>query len=180
LAGGVIDRFTATDVDGQGQAAVIVFAKGLATDLAGNIYFAEDEAGTIRKITPGGSVTTLVGTPGKHFGYRDGPAATALFNSPAALTVDTAGNIFVADAGNYRIRKITTDGMVTTFAGSGLHEGVDGVGTAASFDGPNDIHCDLNGNLYVADVTGIRKITPDGVVTTIAVVPYPYGVSNLA
>ena len=98
------------------------------------------------------------GTPGTHFGYQDGPGSTALFRGPLGLAVDLAGNIYVADAGNYRIRKIGTDGTVTTFAGNDQRIGIDGVGTAASFDDPTDIKIDLNGNLYVRTVFGLKKI----------------------
>ncbi|MFC0518374.1 NHL repeat-containing protein [Mucilaginibacter angelicae] len=113
-------------------------------------------------------VTTFAGNinPGK----ADGTGTAASFNRPSGMITDAAGNIYVADAGNNLIRKITSDGKVTTFAGSGELGDTDGIGTAATFNGPQGITLDGNGNLYVAEGTGrmIRKITSAGAVTTLA------------
>ncbi|SCW57097.1 NHL repeat-containing protein [Mucilaginibacter sp. NFR10] len=113
-------------------------------------------------------VSTFAGNinPGK----ADGTGTTASFNRPSGMITDAAGNIYVADAGNNLIRKITPAGVVTTFAGSGAQGDTDGIGTAASFNNPQDITLDGNGNLYVAESTGkvVRKITSAGAVTTLA------------
>lgn len=141
---------------------------GVAVDTSGNVYVADTGNQAIRKITPGGVVTTLAG--GNGAGYQDGAGSVAQFSAPQGLGVDALGNVYVVDTGNRRIRKITPDGTVSTFAGSGDWGTTDGVGTAASFHYPKGLAVDANGNLYVAEYSynKIRKITPDAVVSTFA------------
>lgn len=114
-------------------------------------------------------VTTFAGVAGAS-GFLDGNAASAKFNSPHGICVDKQGTVYVADRYNNRIRKITTLGVVNTFAGSGANGSADGTGVAATFDEPWAIACDTLGNMYVADTKSykIRKITSAGVVTTVA------------
>ena len=114
------------------------------------------------------TVTTLAGSG--DYGSVDGTGTAASFNSPYGVAVDSSGNVYVADSGNHKIRKITSAGVVTTLAGTGERGSVDGTGTAASFDLPWGVAVDSSGNVYVADVRNhkIRKITPTGVVTTFA------------
>jgi NHL repeat-containing protein len=171
LAGKINDpnRAYIVDTDGVGSAATIADPTCVATDLAGNVYFTESFNNTIRKISPAGVVTTVAGRD-RVTGYVDGPAAMAEFDEPVGLTVDPAGNIYVADTQNGRIRKIGTDGMVSTLAGNGQGQVVDGVGTAASFKIISDVQSDVSGNLFVVDYNAIRKITPAGVVTTVAAI----------
>jgi streptogramin lyase len=145
---------------------------GVATDSGGNIYVADDVNRTIRKITAAGMVTTLAGSAGKR-GSFDGTGGAARFDSPGAVAIDSAGNLYVAETFNNVIRKITPPGVVTTFAGTAgfFRTGsVDGAGSVARFNNPAGIAADSNGNLYVADWVNatIRKITPDGIVTTFA------------
>jgi sugar lactone lactonase YvrE len=112
-------------------------------------------------------VTTVAGTTK---GFQDGPIATAQFNQPYGLCVDKAGNIYVADMGNFRVRKIGTDGQVTTLAG-GTSGTQDGIGTAAQFDMPTSVAVDNNGILYITDSYGNRVTKYDPAtqaVTTIA------------
>jgi sugar lactone lactonase YvrE len=140
----------------------------VAVDAAGNVYVADTYNNVIRKIDTSYNVTTLAGT--STAGYADGPAASAQFNYPAGVTVAPDGTIYVADQDNNRIRKISTSGVVSTFAGSGAKSTVDGIGTAASFASPHSISIDAAGNMYVGDEYShkVRKIAPDGTVGTLA------------
>jgi sugar lactone lactonase YvrE len=156
--------------DGVGSLARFSNPTGVAVDTFGNVYVADFYANTIRKITPGGMVTTIAGSYGQ-LGSNDGVGSAARFAYPAGIAVDKAGNLFVADAGNDTIRKIDPTGMVTTIAGAaGIYGTADGTGTGARFTHPNGVTLDSAGNIYVADFDNhaIRRVTPDGVVTTFA------------
>jgi sugar lactone lactonase YvrE len=141
---------------------------GLAIDRKGNVIVAETGAHAIRMISPEGAVTTLggTGTPG----YRDGPASGAQFDGPIGVAVDVKGNVYVTDSYNDRIRLITPDGEVRTLAGQNRPGFADGQGAAAAFDTPTGIALDGDGAIVVADTgnDAIRKVTPDGVVSTLA------------
>jgi sugar lactone lactonase YvrE len=155
-------------LDATGIGAQFNNPNGIAVDAQGNIYVSDSFNNRIRKITPGGIVSTLAGNGTA--GYADGPAASAAFYAPQGLAVDASGNVFVCDFGNNVIRKISTTGMVSTFAGNTIPNYVDGSATAAEFDGPAAVALDKTGNLYVADHNNnvIRKVTPAGVVSTVA------------
>jgi hypothetical protein len=156
-------------VDGTGAAASFNGPLGLAVDASGNMYVADANNSTIRKITAAGVVSTLAGTA--VLGSTDGTGAAARFNTPTSVAVDASGNVYVADSYNFTIRKITAAGVVTTLAGTaGVRGGVDGTGAAASFWYPQGVAVDTLGNVYVADTYNhtIRKITAAGVVTTLA------------
>jgi hypothetical protein len=153
---------------------------GIGVDTATNIYVADAGNDTIRKITRIGSsqnwaVTTIAGLAGNP-GTSDGTNNHARFYGPASLAVDAARNIYVADATNNTIRKLTPDGtgtnwVVTTIAGqAGVFGYADGLGTNATFYQPSGIAIDAATNLYIADSFNslIRKITPQGIVTTLA------------
>jgi sugar lactone lactonase YvrE len=160
---------TIGSADGAGAAAIFSGPEGITVDASGNLYVADTYNCTIRMITPEGVVTTLAGTAA-YYGSSDGTASAANFNSPTGIAVDASGNIYVADTNNSTIRKVTSAGVVTTLAGrAGTTGYADGTGTAALFSFPRGISVDASGNLYVADTGNneIRKITPDGVVTTI-------------
>lgn len=159
--------------DGIGAAASFDYPSGITTDSAGNLYVAEMNNNTIRKITPAGVVTTLAGAA-KSAGSADGVGATARFFYPDGITSDAAGNLYVSDMGNSTIRKIMPSGVVTTLAGMPRVIGsADGVGAAARFSWPTGITADALGNLSVVDGANhtIRKISPAGVVTTLAGMP---------
>lgn len=143
---------------------------GLALDGGGNVLVADYENHAIRQVTPAGVVTTVAGLAGTA-GTDNATGTAARFNFPVGLTVDPAGNIFVADSANHVIRRIAAGGVVTTFAGTmGTAGSADGTGPAAKFNTPYRLAFDLSGNLFVSDTFNhtIRKITPAGVVTTLA------------
>jgi sugar lactone lactonase YvrE len=141
---------------------------GVAIAKDGTIYVADaGESNSIRKISPDGNVTTLAGG---HEGFADGVGSTASFNTPSALVLGPGGNLFVADTGNNRIRKITPEGQVSTVAGDGTAGYVDGPTAKAQFNGPIGLAVSEGGDIYVADTYNdvIRMITTEGEVTTIA------------
>jgi RHS repeat-associated protein len=155
-------------VDGTGNAATLGMPWGITIDAAGNLYVADKSNYVIRKVTTGGVVSTLAGSPGVS-GSTNGTGTAARFSTPMDVSVDAGGNLFVVD-GNC-VRKITSGGVVTTIAGdANLVGSLDGTGLSARFNQPNAITVDASGNLFVADTGNrtIRKITPLGVVTTLA------------
>lgn len=152
--------------DGTGTSALFVEMYGIITDGDGNIYVSEAATHRIRKITPDGVVTTFAGQG--IAGYQDGPGSQALFLKPTGLTIDGSGNLYLAEYGAHRIRKIAPDGTVSTVAGSGVAGGADGSAMEAQFNYPRCITVDAQGNLYVGETYRIRKITPDGTVSTLA------------
>jgi streptogramin lyase len=156
--------------DGTGGAARFNGPTELAMDAGGNIYVADYSNHIIRKVTVEGVVTTVAGVPGTP-GTNDGPTNLAQFNSPIGVAVDSTTNIYVADTANNTIRRVSTDGMVTTLAGSpGQAGSADGAGSVARFNSPHQVKLDRAGALYVADTGNhtIRRVTPAGVVTTVA------------
>ena len=157
------------NVDATGPTARFSSPYGIAVDGAGTVYVVDSNVNIVRKITAAGVVTTLAGTFGQ-IGLVDGTGAAARFAVPFDIAVDTAGNLYICDHGNHAIRKVTPAGVVTTLAGSGSPGKVDGTGSAALFKFPAGISVDAAGYVYVADTDNqvIRKISPAGVVTTIA------------
>ena len=156
--------------DGTGSAARFNLPAGLTVDGSGNIYVADTYNHTIRKIAAGGVVSTVAGLAGTS-GSADGFSGNARFNYPSAVTVDSTGNLYVADTNNFTIRKITPAGVVSTLAGLAGTSGIsNGTGSDARFSSPEGVTVDGSGNLYVADTNNhtIRKITPAGAVTTLA------------
>jgi sugar lactone lactonase YvrE len=164
-----VDGGGAGSTDGTGAAARFRAPSDVAADGSGNIYVSDTENYTIRKITSDGLVSTFAGKAGSN-GVNDGTGNAARFQWPSGLAVDGAGNVYVADPVSHTIRKITPVGVVSTFAGSAFASGsVDGKGSAARFQSPSDVAVDISGNVYVADGSRtIRKISSDGVVSTLA------------
>lgn len=159
---------TAGAQDGSGSNATFRCLHGMAIDGQGNLYVAEQYNHRIRKVTPAGAVTTLAGNDAS--GSINAVGTSATFYHPSGLAVDNQGNVYVADMWNNCIRKIDKDGVVTTFAGNGSAGRQDGLGTAATFNYPNNVTLDSQNNLYVADWHNylIRKVTPAGQVSTYA------------
>jgi sugar lactone lactonase YvrE len=157
-------------VDGPGTSAKFNFPLSLTVEKSLDVLVGDFENHRIRRVSSFGlrNVSTVAGSGVK--GYKDGPALEAQFNSPNDVVVDASGNIFVTEFNNHTVRKITPGGTVSTFAGNGTAGWQDGVGTAARFNQPGGMAIDPSGNLYVTEYTGqrIRKITPNGLVTTIA------------
>ena len=167
FAGGITSGFA----EGQSTNAKFSHPAGLAVDSEDNVYVADYGNHCIRKITPTGLVSTFAGT-GTTAGCSDSQSPALLastFNGPTDVAIDSNGNIFVTDYNNNKIRKITSDGMVSTYAGSsrGFAEGQ---GIQAQFDRPHGLTVDADGNLYVADYYNhkIRMVAADGMVSTIA------------
>jgi len=161
---------SAGSADGTGTAASFAQPLGVAADGNGNVYVADASYNLIRKITPAGVVSTLAGNGDISGGSANGTGPAASFSYPAAVAVDGSGTVYVADASNNLIRKITPTGVVTTLAGNVSGGSADGTGAAASFYNPLGVAVDGNGNVYVADFGNnlIRKITAAGVVSTLA------------
>jgi uncharacterized protein (TIGR03437 family) len=145
---------------------------GLAFDKAGNLYIADAYNDAIRKVTASGNIMSTVAGTTEGFGGDGGGATGALLDTPTAVVLDAAGNLYIADTNNNRIRKVGTDGNINTFAGTGTGAGSGDGGPAinAAFNTPEGLAIDNAGNIYVADTSShrIRKITPDGTITTVA------------
>jgi hypothetical protein len=145
---------------------------GVAVDTAGNVYVADTGNNAIRKITPGGSVSTLAGSPTDDPGFVDGTGANARFAAPYGIAVDAAGTIYVADTGNNAIRVVTQGGAVSTLAGGGMDNPgfADATGAEARFASPCGVAVGPTGIVYVADTANnaVRRVTSDGQVTTFA------------
>ncbi len=155
--------------DGLGSAARFRALAYVAADTQGNLYATDAVQHTVRKITAAGLVTTLAGQA-EQAGSSDGPGASARFDSPQGIAVDSAGNVYVADQNNRTIRKIDASGVVSTLAGAvGQRDLVDGQGASARFSGPGGLALNAtSGHLYVSDGGAIRKITAAGMVSTLA------------
>ena len=156
--------------DATGSAARFYRPLGLSVDSAGNVFVADTYNHTIRKVTSAGVVTTLAGTAGIS-GSTNATGSNARFYNPSGVSLDAAGNVFVADTSNHTIRKVTSAGVVTTLAGTAGSTGsTDATGSAARFYFPRGVCVDTAGNVFVADTSNhtIRKVTSAGVVTTLA------------
>ena len=155
--------------DGLGTNALLNEPWGLAVTKSGEVLIADTKNNKIRKIEIDGTVTTIAGNG--DFGSEDGIGLSASFGNPTGIECDSDGNIYVAGHSTHVIRVIDIDGNVRTIAGEANQSGdVDGIGSAARFWRPYGLTLDLDGNILVADEWNhkIRKVTPDGVVTTLA------------
>jgi len=165
---------------GPATAASVGSPQGVAVDATGNLYIAENinryydassNSHRIRKVTPAGTITTVAGNGAWGYSGDGWPATTASLNGPNGVAVDAAGNLYIADWGNKRVRRVTPGGIITTVAGGGSADpGDGGLATAASLKSPSGVAVDAAGNLYIADggAYRIRKVTPEGTITTVA------------
>ncbi|MDB5136688.1 MAG: Gliding motility-associated C-terminal protein, partial [Mucilaginibacter sp.] len=158
----------AANTTGNDPTVRLNYPYGIVCDASGNIYVADAGNNQIKKITPGGIVSVFAGTGA--VGSANGAGSIASFNRPWGITMDTKGNIYVADAGNNKIRKITSSGFVSTIAGSGAKGSKNDTGVFATFNNPAGVAVDAAGNLYIVDSDNnlIREITTDGSVSTFA------------
>jgi murein DD-endopeptidase MepM/ murein hydrolase activator NlpD len=154
--------------DGQGSAAAFNTPSAIALDASGNLYVADTGNNSIRKVTPQGVVSTIAGDG--NAGYRDGPGRDAQFNGPIGVAIDTNGSVYVADTYNDRIRKIASDGVVSTLAGGSSPGYQDGPAQNALFDTPCAVALTPEHELLIADTGNdrLRKLTRDGQVITLA------------
>lgn len=184
-AEGVISRVAGTGAagyKGDGGAATdanLNTPMGVAVDAAGNLYIADTLNHRIRRVTPDGKIATVAGNGAAAY-YGDGGAATdASLNYPQAVTVDQAGNLYIGDTYNDRVRKVTPDGTIVTVAGNGAarYAGDGGPATAASLNYPKGVAVDASGNLFIADCHNarIRMVTEDGHIHTVAGSALGYG-----
>ena len=157
---------------GRATDAELFYPDGAVIDGDGNFYFADENNNRIRKIDNKGIITTIAGTGNSGFSGDGGPASSAELSGPSTLALDASGNIYIADNGNQRVRKITTDGIISTIAGSGAvgYGGDGGNAINAKFINPVGVALDKFGNIYITDQGNnrIRKINESGIITTYA------------
>jgi sugar lactone lactonase YvrE len=141
----------------------------VAVDGGGDLFVADIYGSRVRKISSAGIISTIAGDGSYQFSGDGGPASAAQLNAPTGVAVDSAGNVYIADFNNRRIRKVSADGTMSTFAGGGA-DILDGVAaTAVRLTAPLGVAVDGAGNVFIADeYTGIRKVSPDGIITTVA------------
>src|ERR1017187_6989198 len=170
----VVDAAGSEGVGGDGgpaTAAQLNFPTGVAADAAGNLFIADTFNNRIRKVSANGIITTVAGTGARGFGGDGGPATAAQLNYPQGVAVDAAGNPFIADTGNQRIRQVS-GGIITTVAGGGTLGPSDdgGPATAAQLYNPVGVAVDATGNLFIAGTSDprIRKVSASGIITTVA------------
>ena len=157
---------------GAATAAGIYHPNGVAVDHAGNVYIADRGNHRIRKIDPLGTITTISGNGTSGYTGDGGPATAATVKEPSGMSVDAAGNVYFADKGANCIRKISTVGIITTVAGTGVvgFSGDGGMANVAMLDSPTDVKIDMSGNIYIADDNNhrIRRVDVSGIIKTIA------------
>ena len=170
---------------GQARDAVLSNPASVVVDASGNVYISDTRNNCVRRIAPNGIITTVAGSGTAGFGGDGGPATQASLNLPVGLALDSIGNLYIADAGNVRVRKIDPSGTITTVAGNGAvpwqSAGDGGPAVNASFIGPEDVAVDAAGNVYIVDgglvpnrdgsfnSNRIRLVSPDGTISTFAV-----------
>ena len=163
-----------SDLVGDGGAATsaeLAQPEGMAFDSSGNLYIADAADHRVRKVAPDGTISTIAGNGHPGFSGDGGPATVAQLDQPYDVAIDPAGNIYIADYGNQRVRRIGTDGNITTVAGGGQSgNGDGGPATSAMLLGPRNLALDAAGNLYISEFDGhrVREVSPAGVISTVA------------
>jgi uncharacterized protein (TIGR03437 family) len=157
---------------GAASGALLDTPTGIVFDAAGNLYIVDTGNNRIRKVGTDGNINTIAGSGNTAFGGDGGPAVSAGLSGPQGIAIDNAGNLFIADTRNHRVRKVTPDGTISTVAGNGngTEAGDGGPATQASLYYPKGLAVDRSGNLFIADWLNsrIRVVTPDGTIWTAA------------
>lgn len=173
LAGGGVASGGLVGDGGQATGANLSYPSGVAVDSAGNVYIADTGHNRIRKVSTSGTITTVAG-PGSTNGTLGdgGPATSATLSIPASVALDPSGNLYIADTGHHRVRKVSSDGTITTVAGNGSASGALGDGgpaTSATLSLPAGIALDAQGNLFIADSGHARiRMVTSGIISTVA------------
>jgi len=159
--------------NGKATLASLNLPNGIAFDSAGNMYIADTGNNVVRKVNTSGIITTVAGDNISAYSGDGGPATSANLSEPTGVALDAAGNLYIADANNNCIRVVTTDQNIHTVAGQcsyALFQGDGGPATQAKLNKPYSVAVDAYGNIYIADTENerIRKVTPDGIINTIA------------
>jgi sugar lactone lactonase YvrE len=185
---GVITTFAGNGEDsysgdgGPATAAAISYPSNVVVDGAGNVYIASYLDFRVRKVTPGGVISTVAGNGARGYSGDGGPATLASIGWIGGLAVDIGGNLYITDNGGHRVRKVDTGGTITTVAGTGESgfAGDGGDATGAKLYYPNGIAVDSAGNLFIADTYNgrIRKVSPDGSISTVALTGFPLAVTS--
>jgi uncharacterized protein (TIGR03437 family) len=170
-----IDTLAGSDRMGDGgpaTAAQIGAIQGVAVDRLGNIYLSDTDYHRVRRISASGVITTVAGTGSAGYSGDGGPAAAAQLNLPYGLAADAAGNLYIADLGNQRVRKVDPNGTISTYAGTGkkASAGLDGKATLTDLMSPRNLAVDAAGVVYISEFEGhrVRKVTADGAISTVA------------
>lgn len=155
---------------GPATSASLIDPEGVAVDRQGNIYLAESAIHRVRKVSAGGTITTIAGTGKGGFSGDGGPATRAQLRNPYGIAVDGKGNVYISDSGNHRVRKVSRGGKITTFAGTGKFgfSGDGGPATSARLSSPRGLAVDGKGDVYISGSALVRKVSPAGTISTIA------------
>jgi trimeric autotransporter adhesin len=177
ISGGTITTVAGSGTQGyagDGSAATSAMLNtpvGLAFDKSGNLYIADVDNSVVRRVSPGGTISTVAGNGSQGYTGNAGPATAAMLNGPQGVTVDSSGNLYISDTLNGVIREVSSSGIISTFAGNGIdgYSGDGGLATSAEFGSPTGIAVDSGGNVYIADSGArIRKVFASGIIETIA------------
>ena len=187
---GTISTFAGTGTAGFGgdggsaTSSMLQYPGGVAVDGSGNVYIADTDNHRIRRVDSSGTISTFAGTGTAGFGGDGGSATSSMFRSPQRVAVDGSGNVYIADVGNRRIRKVDTSGTISTIAGTGVtgFGGDGGQATSALFAFPRWLAVDGSGNVYIADTFNhrIRRVDSSGAISTVLAAPLIYQPRSVA